>query len=100
MLEIDPTRLDLAREYRDRPFGRHSGDLQALLNFMRSRDVPGRFVLVMTRPQAEWRLARMTGDPHRGPELTDIVFTRLEDAEWFAFKQRWQDITGQALALD
>ena len=31
---IDPTRLDLAAEFRARPFGRHSPELQALLDVM------------------------------------------------------------------
>jgi hypothetical protein len=34
---FDPSRLDLAREYKARPFGEHSPDLQYLLNLMRTR---------------------------------------------------------------
>lgn len=100
MFTIDPGRLDLAREFRDHPFGRHSGDLQIVLNAMRVREPPVRYVLVMTKPQAEWRLGRMTADPYRGPELTGHVFTRLEDAEWFVFRQRWEEMTGQPLVLE
>jgi hypothetical protein len=57
---FDPSRLDLAREYKARPFGEHSPDLQYLLNLMRTRETEGRYVLVMTRPHAQWTLARLT----------------------------------------
>ena len=36
MFKIDPSRLDLALEFRRQPFGEHSADLQAVLNAMRS----------------------------------------------------------------
>ena len=48
MFTFDPSRLDLAREFKARPFGEHSPDLQYLLNLMRSREVEGRYVLVPT----------------------------------------------------
>ena len=32
MFAIDPTRLDLAREFKRSPFGPHSPELQAVLN--------------------------------------------------------------------
>jgi hypothetical protein len=35
MHRIDPTRLDLAREFRAQSFGPHSPDLQKLLKLMR-----------------------------------------------------------------
>ena len=59
MIQIDPARLDLAREFRARPFGVHSPDLQAVLNRMRGGAGPGRYVLYMTRPHAEWVLGRI-----------------------------------------
>jgi hypothetical protein len=37
-MELDPSRLELAREFKDQPFGRHSPDLQYLLHRMRSYD--------------------------------------------------------------
>src|SRR5260370_35751266 len=63
MYEFDPSRLDLAREFKTKPFGAHSPDLQYLLNLMRSREIAGRYVLIMTQPHAQWTLARLTGGP-------------------------------------
>src|SRR6185436_3557888 len=47
---FDADRLDLAREYKARPFGEHSPDLQYLLNLMRTSETEARHVLVMARP--------------------------------------------------
>ncbi|HSE94391.1 MAG TPA: LamG domain-containing protein [Methylomirabilota bacterium] len=99
MIQIDPARLDLAREFRARPFGVHSPDLQAVLNRMRGGPGAGRYVLYMTRPHAEWVLGRMTGTPPFPELLSDHVFTSLEEAEWGVFKLRWKELTGQALEL-
>ena len=97
---IDPARLDLAREFRRQPFGRHSPDLQYLLHRMRSYDSTGFHMLVMTRPHAQWTLARMQAGGRDPPRLTNVTFTSLEEAEWHVFKLRWKDITGQDLPID
>lgn len=106
MYRIDPERVDLAREFRARIFGRHSGELQRVLNRMRFGDAGGRYVLVAdkpdpSRPAAGWLLARM--GPRRGDPLTLVPgqrFGSLEEAEWAVFKLRWKDITGSDLPLD
>jgi len=98
---IDPTRIDLAREFKRSPFGPHSPELQAVLNVLRGAVHCQNLLLVCTRPHAEWMLAEKQpgGLPPR--LLADHVFTSLEDAEWHAFRVRWQAVTGQALpALD
>lgn len=100
MFTIDPNRLDLALEFRRKPFGTHSDDLQAVLNAMRSMPVAGKHVLVMTRPHREWTLARMQGDPPRPVLLPDLVFDTLEAAEWHVFQHRWEQLTGQPLVLN
>jgi N,N-dimethylformamidase len=97
MLDIDPSRLDLAREFKARPFGVHSPDLQAVLNRMRSGPVPGKHYLIMTRSHSQWVLARMTGDPLRLEVVPGYVFDTLEEAEWTVFKLRWQALTGHHL---
>ena len=99
MFKIDPSRLDLALEFRRKPFGEHSADLQAVLNAMRSTPADGKHPLVMTKPHREWTLARMEGDPPR-PTLLDEVFTTLEDAEWHVFRLRWEAMTGEALNVN
>ncbi len=100
MLEIDPRRLDLAREFKARPFGVHSPDLQAVLNRMRGTPAPGKYCLVMSRPHAEWRLARMTGEPLRPEIVPGHVFRSLEEAEWAVFKLRWGEATGHDLGRE
>ncbi len=102
MYEFNAGRLDLAREYKARPFGDHSPDLQYLLNIMRSTAPGGHFVLVMTRPHEQWTLARMTGQADRPtlPQLTNVTFDRLEEAEWAVFKLRWETLAGHSLEID
>ncbi|MGH7265106.1 MAG: N,N-dimethylformamidase beta subunit family domain-containing protein [Candidatus Rokuibacteriota bacterium] len=99
-MEIDPRRLDLAREFKAKPFGVHSPDLQAVLNRMRSQPPRGRYCLYMTRQHAEWTLARMTGEPLRPELLAEYVFRSVEDAEWAVFRLRWKELTGEDLALE
>jgi hypothetical protein len=98
---IDPRRTDLAREFKARPFGEHSPDLQYLLNLMRRPDRGTPFhVLVMTEPDRRWTLAVMAPGATAPPRLTNTVFTSLEDAEWHVFKLRWKALAGEELAID
>lgn len=100
MYEIDPERLDLAREFRGRIYGRHSGELQRVLNRMRGGENDGRYVLIKTAPD-EWELARM--GPRRGDPVTPVDgyrFRSMEEAEWTVFKLRWKELTGRALPID
>jgi hypothetical protein len=96
----DPARLDLAREFRARPFGGHSVELQQLLHLMRAGPIEGRHFLYMTKPHAEWTLARMSDAPPLRPILVGPAFTDLAAAEWHVFKLRWRALTGEALAID
>ena len=50
MIDIDPRRVDLAREFRARPFGVHSGDLQLVLNRMRSQPPLGKYFMYQRVP--------------------------------------------------
>src|SRR5262245_5341623 len=99
MFKIDPSRLDIAREFKAKPFGEHSPELQYTLNYMRTRVTPEFPVLVMTEPGKRWVLAQM---PTGGgvPRMTNQTFDSLEAAEWHVFKLRWKDITGQDLPID
>jgi hypothetical protein len=93
---IDPSRVDLAREFQDNVRGPHSGDLRRVLNRMRGGPMPGKYVLVVLSPGREWVLAQLParrGDPIQVHE--DVVFTSLDDAEWSVFRLRWRDITGE-----
>lgn len=97
MFTIDAKRIDLAREFKRRPFGPHSPELQAVLNVLRSSRHCQDLLLVCTQPHAQWQLAekRPHGQP---PRLIDgAVFTSLEAAEWHAFRMRWEAVTGHVL---
>ncbi len=95
---IDPTRTDLAAEYKAKPFGRHSPELQALLNTIRRAEHCQDLMLVSIAPN-KWVLA--TRLPDGKPPALDLsqVFDRLEDGEWEAFKRRWKTMTGKELVL-
>jgi hypothetical protein len=54
----------------------------------------------MTRPHAEWTLARMSPTRPLRPVLVGPVFTDLAAAEWHVFKLRWQALSGEPLGLD
>ncbi len=101
---VDPARLDLAREFRQKPRGPHSDDLQKLLHRMRwtgDPDQPGRYVLVVQEPGRRWVLARLPRRRGAPVELMpNRVYTSLADAEWDVFKLRWLALTGQPLPDD
>lgn len=100
MYQFDKARLDLAREFKAKPHGEHSPDLQYLLHIMR-RPGPQAFpCLFMTRANQEWTLAYMEPGAKKPPRLTNHVFTDLAAAEWFVFKERWRELAGEDLPLD
>jgi len=95
---IDPKRLDLAAEFRARPFGRHSPDLQGLLDTMRRAENCQNLILVSVGP-GRWVLGERQSD-FKPPRLfEDEVFTSLEAGEWEAFRRRWRALTGEELNL-
>lgn len=99
--EIDPRRIDLAREFRAAPAGPHSDELRRVLHRMRWGAPGGRYVLVALEPGRRWMLARIP--PHRGAPIEtfpNLVFTDLAHAEWHMFRVRWHELTGQDLPED
>ena len=99
MYRFDASRLDLAHEYKARPFGEHSPDLQYLLNFMR-RPGPEPFHVLMTdRAGERWTLAVVRSGARERPRRTNVVFTDLKEAEWHVFKLRWAALSGEELPL-
>lgn len=92
---IDGGRADLFEEFMGRPFGRHSPDLQSLLNYMRGSPIVGKHFLLMTRSNVEWMLARFTeGDPLGVERLPEVVFDDIEEAERYVFRLRWATLFG------
>ena len=90
----------LAQEFRAQPHGRHSAELQRLLNRMRSEPFDGRHVLVQERKGLPYRLARLGPTPVDPISYTGDTFVTLEDAEWAVFKLRWRRLFGSDLAVE
>jgi len=91
---IDPKRLDLAAEFRARPYGRHSPELQALLDTMRRAENCQNLMLVSIAP-GRWVLAERQPDFEPPRLFEDEVFDSLEAGEWAAFRRRWRALTGR-----
>lgn len=101
MHRVDPTRLDLAREFKTAPFGPHSADLQKLLKIMRWDPVDGRVIAVQPDQTGPWFLARLSGPKGHPIELfRQSSYPTLADAYWGLFRHRWLDHTGQDLVVD
>ncbi len=76
----------LAQEFRAQPHGRHSTELQRVLNRMRVEPFAGRHVLVQEAKGMPYRLARLGATPTDPISYTGDTFTTLEDAEWAVFE--------------
>lgn len=95
---LDPPPRALAEEFRRQPLGHHSPDLQSVLTRFRSEPMDGKYVLICTRPHAEWKLGQLSGV--RGDPVTmidGVVFTSRAAAEWDVFKRRWSRYFGEEL---
>jgi branched-chain amino acid transport system permease protein len=90
----------VAEEFRRSPLGHHSPNLQRVLTLFRGADMPGKYVLVCTKPHQEWVLGRLPAGRGEPVELTDAVFDHIFDAEWEVFKRRWEHYFGERLELD
>lgn len=93
-------RGDLALEFKAKPYGHHSPELEAALGQLRMVNPDGKMILVCTRPGREWTVAYLEGDPPRAVLNSDLVFSSLEQAEWAVFKLRWKSLTGSPLDVD
>ncbi len=95
---ITPSDRAVVDEFRRNPIGKHSPALQRVLNALRTGPLPGKYVLVVTRPHREWMLAQLPEGPGRPFRLhPDRVFHSIEEAEWAVFKLRWEQRTGERL---
>ena len=95
MYRIDPTRTDLAREYKERPLGAHSAELEKALLILRWGGVRGKTVIICTKPDREWRLGKL--GPKRGTPMAEYgpTYKTQAEASWACFRARWQEVTGQ-----
>ncbi|NNL85412.1 MAG: hypothetical protein HKP27_07150 [Myxococcales bacterium] len=99
MKDIDPTRLDLAREFRDAPLGPHSAELQKLLSVMRWHPLKGKPILVCTQSGREWRLGRNPGKRGEPVAFEGEPFDDMGTTLWALFRARWEASTGRTLEL-
>lgn len=97
MYQVDPKAVHLAQEFKAQPIGKHSAELQKVLNLFRGEAMKDKYVLVCTEPHKRWVLAQLTGARGQGVRLSNQVFTSINDAEWYVFKLRWKKYTGQDL---
>ena len=77
---------------------RQSPGLQRLLWRFRGAPLAGKYALICTKPDREWRLIRLSGV--RGEPLTPVpgkVFRSLAEAERAVFRLRWREATGREL---
>ena len=98
MYEIDPSRTDLVEEFRVNPAGPYSPELALIVNRLRVMPLADRHVLVCTKPDREWVLAKIP--PERGAKMElyeDQQFNDYNEGVWEIFKRRWKTVTGQDL---
>jgi branched-chain amino acid transport system permease protein len=96
--KLQPADAAVYPEFRDRPFGHHSTQLQRVLNRLRTGPMAGKYVLVCTKPHREWMLAQLPDNAGAALRLHhNRIFHSLEEAEREVFKLRWEQHTGQAL---
>ncbi len=99
MYEIDPSRTDLAEEFRSNPDGPHSPELALVVNRLRVMPMAERHILVCTQRGREWTLAKMPSKRGAVLELfEDRVFSDYAEAVWEVFRMRWETVTGEPLA--
>ena len=89
----------LAQEFRAQPHGRHSAELQRVLNRMRSEPFAGRYVLVQEHKGQPYRLAQLGATPLDPISYTGDTFVTLDEAEWAVFKLRWRRLFGRDLMI-
>ena len=81
----------LVAEFRRRPLGRHTADLQELLNRFRAEPIEGKPFLFMIEQHRRWALGHFSSTrPLTCSIDRETVFTRIEDAEWHVFRRRWE----------
>jgi hypothetical protein len=88
----------LVSEFKRKPIGHHSAELQRVLLKMRIDPRCPNYVLVCRTPHKEWLIGQMrppAGTPVEVEE--DQVFNSVEDAEWEVFRRRWKIITGEEI---
>ena len=98
MYEIDPSRTDLAEEFRNNPGGPYSPELTLVVNRLRVMPMADRHILVCTKRGREWMMAKMPSVRGARVELfEDRVFTDYYEGVRAVFRMRWKTVTGESL---
>jgi hypothetical protein len=97
MYHIKPEDKQYIEEFKNNPIGHHSPGLQRILTLFRGEPMTGKYVLVCTEPHKEWMLGQLTGVRGERLRMTNQVFTSIDEAEWFVFKQRWAKYVNETL---
>lgn len=85
----------LVAEFHQHPFGRHSADLQELLNRFRGEPILGKPFLYMVEQHRRWALAHFSASlPLTYSVDFETIFDTIEAAEWAVFRRRWQQRYG------
>ena len=98
MIQIDPSRTDLAEEFRAAPSGPYSPELRRLLHLLWGTPLPGRPVVVRIEGGkfAVGTLPERRGQP---VPLEPGTYDDHDAATWEVFRRRWEIATGQPLEL-
>lgn len=101
MHKMDASRLDLARQFRDKPFGPHGTELQKVLKILRWDPIDDRIIAVQPQRGGAWQLARNVGRKGQPIEIFEGPgYATPAEAQWAIFRRRWERHTGQALNLE
>ena len=85
---LTPEERTLVEEFRRKPVGQHSPQLQQLINRLRGEPLERKYVVLCTEPHKTWVLAQLNG---RGKPIEihdDVVFHDANDAELEIFRLR------------
>lgn len=100
MYRIDPARADLAREYKARPNGPHSAELQKLLLILRWGGARGKSIILASKSERHYRLGKF--GPKRGTPMQEYgpTYKTPQEASWACFRARWLETTGQECPVE
>jgi hypothetical protein len=62
---------DLIEEHAQQPLGQHSDALERVLAYFRRQPLPGKYIVVATRPWEEYRIAQLSGVRGEPARLVD-----------------------------
>ena len=84
---------EVIEEHRRQPIGFHSDPLERILVYLRRQPQAGKYVVVYTVRDREWRIGRLSVTRGVAPEVVaEDRFTSLEAAEHAIFLRRLADL--------